>query len=62
VVTDHWSKVLRDLIEEHVKRTGSLQGRTILANWQLELGNYVHVVPRESVARLAAPLELKAAE
>jgi glutamate synthase domain-containing protein 3 len=54
--------VLRDLIEEHVKRTGSLHGRTILANWQLELGNFVHVVPRESVARLAAPLELKAAE
>jgi len=62
VVTDHWTKVLHDLIGEHVKRTGSLQGRTILANWQLERPNFVHVVPREAVARLAAPLELKAAE
>jgi glutamate synthase (NADPH/NADH) large chain len=62
VVTDHWIKVLRDLIEEHVRRTGSLQGKTILDNWQLELRNFVHVVPKESVARLAAPLELKAAE
>ena len=31
-------------------------------HWQLELRNFVHVVPKESVARLAAPLELKAAE
>jgi len=62
VVTDHWAKVLRDLIEEHVRCTGSLQAKTILDNWQLELSNFVHVVPKESVSRLAAPLELKAAE
>jgi glutamate synthase (NADPH/NADH) large chain len=62
VVTDHWAKVLRDLIEEHVRRTGSLQGKTILDNWQLELRNFVHVVPKEVIGRLAAPLELKAAE
>jgi glutamate synthase (NADPH/NADH) large chain len=62
VVTDHWSKVLHDLITEHVTRTGSLLAKTILDNWQLELRSFVHVVPKESVARLAAPLELKAAE
>ena len=62
VVTDHWSNALRTLIEEHVKRTGSLQGKTILDNWALELRNFVHVVPKESLSRLAAPLELKAAE
>ncbi len=62
VVTDHWSKVLRDLIAEHVRRTGSLHGKTILDNWLLELRNFVHVVPKESVGRLVAPLELKAAE
>jgi glutamate synthase (NADPH/NADH) large chain len=62
VVTDHWTNVLRTLIEEHVRRTGSLQGKTILDNWQLELRNFVHVVPKESISRLAAPLELKAAE
>ncbi len=62
VVTDHWAKVLRDLIEEHVRRTGSLHAKTILDNWQLELRNFVHVVPKESISRLAAPLELKAAE
>jgi len=29
VVTDHWAKVLRDLIGEHVRCTGSLQAKTI---------------------------------
>ena len=62
VVTEHWSHALRTLIEEHVRRTGSLHAKTILDNWQLELRNFVHVVPKESVGRLAAPLELKAAE
>ena len=62
VVTDHWSNVLRTLIEEHVKRTGSQHARMILDNWALELRNFVHVVPKESLSRLAAPLELKAAE
>ena len=62
VVTDYWTKVLRDLIEEHARRTGSPHAKSILDNWGLELRNFVHVVPKESVSRLAAPLELVAAE
>jgi glutamate synthase (NADPH/NADH) large chain len=62
VVTEHWSLTLKALIEEHLKRTGSLHARTLLDNWALELRNFVHVVPKEVVSRLAAPLELKAAE
>ena len=62
VVTEHWTGVLRALVEEHVKRTGSLHARTLLDNWALELRHFVHVVPKEVVSRLAAPLELKAAE
>ena len=53
---------LRTLIEEHVRRTGSLHAKTILDNWGLELRNFVHVVPKESLSRLVAPLELKAVE
>ena len=63
VVTDHWEKVLRDLIEEHAKRTGSLHAQDHprqLGSWNCR--NFVHVVPKEVVGRLAAPLELKAAE
>jgi glutamate synthase domain-containing protein 3 len=62
VVTEHWSRVLRDLIEEHARRTGSPHAKSILDNWGLELPNFVHVVPKESVSRLTAPLELQAAE
>ncbi len=62
VVTEHWTGVLKALIEEHVKRTGSLHARTLLDNWALELRHFVHVAPKEVVSRLAAPLELKAAE
>jgi glutamate synthase (NADPH/NADH) large chain len=62
VVTEHWSSVLKALIAEHHRRTGSVHARTILDNWALELANFVHVVPKETVSRLAAPLELKAAE
>jgi glutamate synthase (NADPH/NADH) large chain len=62
VVTEHWTGVLRTLIEEHVARTGSVHARTLLDNWSLELRHFVHVVPKESISRLAAPLELKAAE
>jgi glutamate synthase (NADPH/NADH) large chain len=61
VVTAHWERVLRELVEDHARRTGSQHARTLLDNWALELPNFVHVVPREIVSRLAAPLELAAA-
>jgi glutamate synthase (NADPH/NADH) large chain len=62
VVTAHWEGVLKALVEEHVLRTGSLQGKTLLDNWALERGNFVHVVPKEIVKRLTIPLVLQAAE
>jgi glutamate synthase (NADPH/NADH) large chain len=62
VTTDHWENVLRSLVEEHVRRTGSPHARTLLDNWALELKNFVHVVPKEILARLPAPMELMAAE
>lgn len=62
VAKGHWSDVLRTLVEEHVGRTGSLHARTLLTNWDLELGNFVQVAAKESLARLAAPIGLKAAE
>ena len=62
VATAHWEQALKALVEEHAKRTGSIHARTILDNWALELPNFVHVVPKEVVGRLAAPMELKAAE
>ncbi len=37
VVTEHWTGVLKALIEEHVAKTKSVHARTILDNWALEL-------------------------
>jgi glutamate synthase (NADPH) large chain len=62
VGSEHWRGVLRALIEEHVERTGSVHARTLLDNWDLEIGNFVQVVPKEVVKRLAVPALLKAAE
>ncbi len=62
VVAAHWENVLRALVEEHARRTGSLHARTLLDNWGLELKNFVHIVPKEVLNRLTVPMELKAAE
>jgi glutamate synthase (NADPH/NADH) large chain len=62
VVTAHWENVLRTLVEDHVRRTGSPHAKTLLDNWTLELKNFVHIVPKEVLARLPAPMELMAAE
>ncbi|MEZ5938175.1 MAG: glutamate synthase large subunit [Hyphomonadaceae bacterium] len=62
VTVEHWETMLRDLVEEHAERTGSVLAKTLLANWALELKNFVHVVPKEIEKRLQIPLELKAAE
>jgi glutamate synthase (NADPH) large chain len=62
IVQEHWENVLKALIEDHVARTGSVHGKTLLGNWALERGNFVHVVPKESISRLEVPMDLKAAE
>ncbi len=58
----HWEAQLRNMIEEHVHRTGSIHAKTILSNWELELKNFVQVVPKEVLSRLEVPLEAVAAE
>ncbi|MEX1294540.1 MAG: glutamate synthase large subunit [Candidatus Limnocylindrales bacterium] len=54
---------LRALIEEHVEATGSARGQAILADWDVQLGSFVKVMPRDykrALAELAA--EAAAAE
>ncbi len=40
-------RILTALIEEHVRRTGSPQGKRILANWDSMLPNFVKIFPHE---------------
>ena len=39
--------ILKRLIEEHLKNTGSQLAKKILKNWSLELNHFVKVFPKE---------------
>jgi glutamate synthase (NADPH) large chain len=56
VETTHWQDVLREMIEEHRRETGSVFATEILAQWDVELPRFWQVVPKEMVNRLANPL------
>jgi glutamate synthase (NADPH/NADH) large chain len=56
VETAHWRDLLKTLIREHVEKTGSQHGETILLNWERALDGFWQVVPREMLSRLAHPL------
>jgi len=57
IESGHWQTVLRNLIEEHRAETGSLFAAELLAQWDVELGNFWQVVPKEMVSRMAHPLK-----
>jgi glutamate synthase (NADPH/NADH) large chain len=56
VESGHWQMVLRNLIEEHRAETGSVFATEVLAQWDVELGKFWQVVPKEMVSRLTHPL------
>ena len=56
IASEHWSGVLRGLIEEHVRETGSEFGEQVLANWQSERTRFWQVVPHEMLSQLTHPL------
>ena len=58
VETPYWEGVLKELVQEHVRLTQSRFAEKLLVDWDLELGRFWHVVPKEMLARLPAPLTL----
>jgi glutamate synthase (NADPH/NADH) large chain len=56
IETAHWEGVVKELVEEHSRETGSLHARQILADWDREIGKFRQIVPKEMVARLAHPV------
>jgi glutamate synthase (NADPH/NADH) large chain len=62
IETDHWEKVCRDLLAEHVRETQSRYAERILADWPLERDRFWQIVPKEMLGRLEAPLTLSEAE
>jgi glutamate synthase (NADPH/NADH) large chain len=48
---------LRSLIVEHERETGSRVAEGVLRDWDLVLGRFWQICPKEMVDRLAHPLE-----
>ncbi|WP_163848099.1 glutamate synthase large subunit [Pseudooceanicola aestuarii] len=60
VTVDHWQQQLRGLVERHAAETGSRKAADILQHWDVELGNFVQVCPKEMLDKLAHPLSQEA--
>ena len=61
VASVHWQGVLRDLVEEHARETGSALAPALLRDWDRALGQFWQVCPKEMVGRLDHPLEAEEA-
>ena len=58
----HWDSVCRKLVEEHARETQSTFARDLLIHWDLEIGKFWQIVPREMLSRLEQPLSDREAE
>jgi glutamate synthase (NADPH) large chain len=61
VTVDHWQTELKSLLERHVEETNSRKAADILLHWDMEMGNFLQVCPKEMLVHLPAPLSLEAA-
>ena len=52
----HWEEVVRALIEEHVRETGSAWAAGLLGDWARARLRFRQVCPRELIDRVASPL------
>jgi glutamate synthase (NADPH/NADH) large chain len=59
VTVDHWVGELKGLIERHVEETMSRKAQDILQHWDLELGNFVQVCPKEMLDKISHPLGIE---
>ncbi len=61
VASAHWAGVLKALVEEHARETGSALAEGLLRNWDREVGRFWQVCPKEMVGRLDHALEAEEA-
>lgn len=59
VTVDHWVDQLKSLIERHVEETMSRKAQDILQHWDIELGNFVQVCPKEMLDKISHPLGIE---
>jgi glutamate synthase (NADPH/NADH) large chain len=53
----HWAGVLKSLVDEHARETGSLHAAELLRDWDRTLSAFWQVCPKEMVGRLDHALE-----
>jgi glutamate synthase (NADPH/NADH) large chain len=56
LASSHWESALQALIARHVAETGSRLAARLLNDWEQERRYFWHVVPKEYVKYLAAPM------
>ncbi|WP_375261251.1 glutamate synthase large subunit [Palleronia sp.] len=61
VGTDHYCDLLKGLIERHHDETGSRRAASLLQNWEVELGKFVQVCPKEMLGKLEHPIGIEEA-
>ena len=59
VETDHWKKVLKNLISEHFNETRSNLSKKIIENYDDEIVNFIQVCPKEMLDKLKNPISFK---
>jgi len=57
LASSHWEGILRDLVEEHARETGSLHAQNIVGQWDYTRGHFWQVCPKELLDKLEHPLE-----
>jgi glutamate synthase (NADPH/NADH) large chain len=62
VETEHWERVLSDLIAEHKTETQSRFAERLLIDWRLERDKFWQIVPKEMLDRLEHPVGQAAEE
>ncbi len=56
LMSGYWEGVLRDLVAEHARETGSAYAQGLLDDWEVEQAKFRQVCPKEMLDRLDHPL------
>ncbi|MEN8933807.1 glutamate synthase large subunit [Planktotalea arctica] len=59
VMTAHWERQLKSLVERHLAETGSRKAEELLQHWDLELQNFVQICPIEMLNKIPHPLGIE---
>jgi glutamate synthase (NADPH) large chain len=59
VTVDHWVVELKTLLERHVEETNSRKAADILHHWDVEIGNFLQICPKEMLSLLPVPLTIE---